>query len=158
MAGCGNRSCGEVAPALSVEGQFGLRAFLAANLIGNPKIQYMTNKAFLALIYGLMGVLSLQAQELIPYRKGDRWGFCTPDKKVVVPPKYDYAGYFREGLARVKLNGKWGYVDKTGREVIPPKYDDSWDFREGLARVERNGKRFYIKLFPDGRVVEYYDK
>ncbi len=49
-------------------------------------------------------------------------------------------------------------IDKTGREVIPPKYDDSWDFHEGLAPVELNGKTFYIKLFPDGRVVEYYDK
>ncbi len=38
MAGCGNRSCEEVAPALSVEGQFGLRAFLMGNLISNSKI------------------------------------------------------------------------------------------------------------------------
>jgi hypothetical protein len=27
-----------------------------------------------------------------------------------------------------------------------------------LARVELNGKDFYIKIFPDGKIVEYYDE
>jgi len=27
-----------------------------------------------------------------------------------------------------------------------------------LAQVELNGKEFYIKIFPDGKVVEYYDE
>ncbi|MCX7985750.1 MAG: WG repeat-containing protein [Bacteroidales bacterium] len=36
--------------------------------------------------------------------------------KEVIPLKYDDAGYFSEGLARVKLNDKWGYIDKNGTE------------------------------------------
>jgi len=28
---------------------------------------------------GLLWATCLQAQELIPYRKGDKWGFCTPE-------------------------------------------------------------------------------
>ena len=58
-----------------------------------------------------MGLLSTsyeQNQELIPYRKGDKWGFCTPDKKIVISPKYDGAWEFTEGFAWVELNGKWG--------------------------------------------------
>jgi hypothetical protein len=27
-----------------------------------------------------------------------------------------------------------------------------------LARVKLNEKDFYIKVFPDGRVIEYYDE
>jgi len=61
-------------------------------------------------------------------------------------------------LARVKLNGKWGFIDKTGKEIVPPKYDYAWDFQESLARVKLNEKDFYIKVFPDGRVIEYYDE
>jgi len=58
---------------------------------------------------GLLWATCLHAQELIPYRKGDKWGFCTPDKKVVVQPKYDDGiRFFDEGLAWVLLNGKWG--------------------------------------------------
>ncbi len=95
----------------------------------------MKKTAFFVAVFGLMGAVSLQAQELIPYRKGDKWGYCTPDKKVVIQPKYDRAWPFREDLARVELNGKYGFIDRTGREIVPPKYDDAWSFSEGLARV-----------------------
>ncbi len=63
------------------------------------------------------------AQDLIPYRKGDKWGFATEDKKIVVKPKYDDVWFFKGNLARVMLKGKYGFVDKSGKEVIPPKYD-----------------------------------
>lgn len=82
--------------------------------------------------------------DLIPYRKGDKWGFYNKDKKIVIPIKYDYAKPFSEGLAPVKLNGKWGFIDKEGKEVIPLKYDCAWCFRKGLAYVELNGKYGYI--------------
>jgi hypothetical protein len=112
---------------------------------------------------GLLWASCQQNQELIPYqlipyRKGDKWGFCTPDKKMVVQPKYDDAWSFSEGLARVKLNGKYGFIDKTGKEIVTPKYDYALYFSEGLAGVKLNGKYFYIKIFPDGKVVEYYDE
>jgi hypothetical protein len=58
----------------------------------------------------------------------------------------------------VKLNGKVGFIDKTGKVIVPPKYDDAEDFKEGLAWVKLNGKEFYIKIFPDGKIVEYYEE
>jgi mannose-6-phosphate isomerase-like protein (cupin superfamily) len=61
-------------------------------------------------------------------------------------------------VAKTSLNHKVGFVDKTGKEIVTPKYDDAWVFHEGLARVKLNGKEFYIKVFPDGRVVEYYEE
>jgi len=71
-------------------------------------------------------------------------GFCYYDGFIMVEGKYDYAGSFSEGLARVYLNDKWGYIDKSGREVIPLKYDDAWSFSEGLASVKLNGKYGFI--------------
>jgi hypothetical protein len=123
----------------------------------------MKKIVFLISIMGLLWASCQQNQELIPYqlipyRKGDKWGFCTPDKKMVVQPKYDDAWSFSEGLARVKLNGKYGFIDKTGKEIVTPKYDYALYFSEGLAGVKLNGKYFYIKIFPDGKVVEYYDE
>ncbi|MGC9000874.1 WG repeat-containing protein, partial [Caldisericum sp.] len=44
---------------------------------------------------------------LIPYRKGDKWGFCDRNKKLVIPAVYDGADPFSQGLARVEVNGKW---------------------------------------------------
>ena len=63
---------------------------------------------------------------------------------LVIPARYDYAGYFSEGLARVLINGKYGFIDKSGAMVIPAKYDVSWDFSEGLAWVLINGKHGFI--------------
>ena len=35
--------------------------------------------------------------KLIPYRKGDKWGFCDRNKKIVVECVYDWARPFSEG-------------------------------------------------------------
>jgi len=61
-------------------------------------------------------------------------------------------------VAKTSLNHKVGFIDKTGKVIVPPKYDEASDFHEGLARVKLNGKDFYIKVFPDGKIVEYYEE
>ena len=53
---------------------------------------------------------------LIPYRKGDKWGYCDWNKKIVIPVQYDDAWLFSEGLALVKVNGKWGFIDTKGTQ------------------------------------------
>ncbi|MBK6385292.1 MAG: WG repeat-containing protein [Chitinophagaceae bacterium] len=52
---------------------------------------------------------------LIPYRKKDKWGYCTADKKIVIDCVYDNARFFSEGLAVIKFNGKYSYIDKKGK-------------------------------------------
>ncbi|EIL3899587.1 WG repeat-containing protein, partial [Campylobacter coli] len=42
----------------------------------------------------------------------------------VIKPNFDDAWYFREGLAKVGLNGKYGFIDKSGKIVIEPIFDD----------------------------------
>ena len=94
-------------------------------------------------------------QQLIPYRKKDKWGFCTPDKKIVIPCIYDFNGTFREGLAKVKRNGKLGLINKSGQLVIPCIYDEVVDFSDELANVKINenwgflGKKNGIEYWED---------
>ena len=64
----------------------------------------------------------------IPYRKGDKWGFCNLKKAIVISVKYDEVGSFIEDVVRVKLNDKWGFIDTTGREITSIKYDWVEDF------------------------------
>lgn len=96
--------------------------------------------------------------DLIPYRKGDKWGFCLPvqagkkDIKIVIPVKYDGVSRSDEGITAVFVGSKWGFgrfgfVDKKGHEIVPPKYhaikfydeegryEDRWFIREGLIAV-----------------------
>jgi len=61
----------------------------------------------------------------------DKWG---------VTEKYDAAGPFSNGLARVKTGIKWGYIDTTGSVIIPLKYNEVENFKNGLARVRLGQK------------------
>lgn len=61
----------------------------------------------------------------------DKWG---------VTEKYDGAGPFSNGLARVKKGIKWGYIDSTGSVIIPIKYNEVENFSDGIARVRLGQK------------------
>lgn len=77
---------------------------------------------------------------LIPYRQGNKWGFASPDGKVVITPKYAEVGWFSEGYAAVKLGTKYGYVNRQGSMVIPAKYTVAKSFRKGfLPRIGKEG-------------------
>ena len=87
-----------------------------------------------------------EAGTLIPILDSatDKFGFIDQSGTEVVPCKYDWVGYFSEGLACVNLNDKCGFIDQSGTEVIPCKYDGVKYSHEGLAAVELNGKCGFI--------------
>lgn len=49
---------------------------------------------------------------------GGKWGFIDKAGREVIPCRYDDAGSFDEGVARVKLNGEWLSIDPSGRTVV----------------------------------------
>ena len=54
---------------------------------------------------------------LIPYRKGDKWGFCREDKSIVIDCVYDRVERFNNGLAQVERDGIQVFIDKNGLVV-----------------------------------------
>ncbi len=66
---------------------------------------------------------------------------ATQAKYEKLTSKYEFAGPFCDGLARVRLNKKWGFIDTTGAVVIPIRYNEVENFSEGIARV-RIGQRW----------------
>lgn len=75
---------------------------------------------------------------LIPYRQGNKWGYATADKKIVITPKYDEANWFSNGLASVKSGSKYGYINREGKLVIPAKYTVAKPFRKGYIPKANN--------------------
>ncbi|MFN2596364.1 MAG: WG repeat-containing protein [Pyrinomonadaceae bacterium] len=75
------------------------------------------------------------SEGLMPVRVGDKYGFADAEGRLVVFPRFDYAGDFGEGLAPVKIKDKWGYVARDGGVKIAPQFDDASRFSEGLASV-----------------------
>ena len=76
---------------------------------------------------------------LIPYRKGDKWGFSNEFKKIKIPCTYASATPFFEGLARVSNEEeKYGFINKRGKVVIPLEYDWAHSVNNGWIYVEKN--------------------
>lgn len=88
--------------------------------------------------------------KLIPYRKGNLWGFSDVNRNVLIEPKYELAEPFREDMAHVELNGKSGFIDPTGREIIFNKYARVYNFSEGLAGFyDKRGGGYIDKNFQE---------
>jgi serine/threonine protein kinase len=86
---------------------------------------------------------SLRGQ-LIPYRNGNKWGFCDEHKNIIVKPKYESVTVFHEGLGVVGIKAKFGFIDNTGNEIIPLIYDFICPFQEDLSAVGIDGRYGFI--------------
>lgn len=64
-------------------------------------------------------------------------GFIDFTGAWVIPPRFDMAFPFSEGLAEVCVdNHQWGYINHQGEVVIACQFEDAYPFREGLAAVQ----------------------
>ena len=91
-------------------------------------------------------VCACNQSDLTLIEQNGKWGYINSKKKVVIPPKFDDAYDFLQGLARVKMDNKYGFIDKTGKVIIKPQFDWASDFSDGVAHVFAEGKQNYIEL------------
>lgn len=96
-------------------------------------------KRFL-LLFGVLAFLSSYAQQrpaLIPYRKGELWGYCDTTKKIIIPLQYDRAFPFVNGKALVITTKKDSLlqIDSTGRVVSVLPYHANDYVGNGLMRI-----------------------
>ena len=71
-------------------------------------------------------------------------GYVARAGTIAVPPAYDEALPFSEGLAPVVRGGQTGYIDTTGRMVIRPRPWIAERFHRGRAVVQVGSKYGYI--------------
>ncbi len=103
-----------------------------------------------------MDTTALTLPPLIPFNKGGTWGFCTPERDVVIPCEYDFVRFFHivkseHGLqqrAIVRLGHtpqewRYGMIDETGQVRILLDYADLEPFSCGFARVRLPEKTLY---------------
>lgn len=85
------------------------------------------------LLFSLQSFSQSIDYSMIPYRKGDKWGYANGDAQIIITPKYADARWFSEGLAAVKVGSKWGYINKVGKLVIPARFTVAKSFRKGFV-------------------------
>ena len=81
---------------------------------------------------------------LVPFRRGNRWGYADHKRHLVLPLAYDEAGPFVNEVAWVRQGTLFGYIDSGGNPVTPVHYTRASNFQLGRAHVELNGETFDI--------------
>ena len=78
------------------------------------------------------------------------WGFAV-DGRFVIPPHYDLAFEFSEGLALVRVGDVWHFIDECGEVVITcGRGVGIKPFKGGVTRIVREEGEYII--YRDGRI------
>lgn len=109
-------------------------------------------KAMLSVALGISTLKGGQAMSHTPFdfraphaaNKDRKFGYINKSGEMVIPPQFDRAMSFCEGLGRVGIGDKQGYIDETGKIVIPLQFAEAYPFREGLAGARIDEKFGYI--------------
>lgn len=70
------------------------------------------------------------------YRVSKKYGYIDKTGKMVVPPLFESAGPFVDGLANVHNCEQASFVDMTGKTIITSQFQYAMPFWNGLAEVE----------------------
>jgi WG repeat protein len=97
----------------------------------------------------------------------DKKGYVSRAGTIAVPPRWDAALPFSEGLAAVTRGDDTGYIDTTGRMVIAPRWWSGSRFSRGRAVVimgslcgyiDRNGAFVAKPQFTDAKAFNAEDR
>lgn len=82
--------------------------------------------------------------DLRPIAFGDRAGYADAEGRLVIPPRFEEARPFAEGLAVVRESGRFGYIDARGDYAIYPEFAGARSFQQGFAGVSLTERWGYI--------------
>jgi hypothetical protein len=101
-----------------------------------------------------LSCMASAAGNLFPVQLGKgKWGYIDNRGALLIPPRYDEAKPFFEGLAAVKMNGDWGYIDLSGKSRTGFVFSLAGSFSEGVAAVCRKNDLFMGYIDTDGKTV-----
>lgn len=65
------------------------------------------------------------------------WAYINEKGETVIRPFVIDNGpdYFKDGLARFRIDNKFGFFDRTGKIIIGAQFDFAFPFHEGLAAI-----------------------
>ena len=107
----------------------------------------MIKKLIVALL--LISSMDAMAQtidmSLIPYRKGDKWGYATVDKEIVIRPQFNEAGW-------LEAQDQWPTRSNNFFKEMDEDRDSDSDFDGSilLSRLLDNARKIRLKYYGDG--------
>lgn len=113
--------------------------------------RFLKNHPDFPLRNSILKELELNKLVVYPYLRNELVGFIDSSGRMAVPPQYDEAGPFAEGLSVVSRNDTVFYVNKAGENPFPVTYSAAGPFRHGMAPVKRLGRWHFINR--QGQVI-----
>lgn len=87
------------------------------------------------------GVKTPEAQgRLFPVQVNGKWGYIDRSGTLIVPPQFEAAEPFAEGLGVVKRLGRYGAVQSDGTMAIQPIFSKLHPPSEGLLAYQESGR------------------
>ncbi|MBR6656246.1 MAG: WG repeat-containing protein [Alistipes sp.] len=116
-----------------------VRHYRIAKLLRSPRLELPQLKSLLEPSYAVAS----SETPMLEYYNG-YWGFVV-DGRFVIPPLYDLAFEFSEGLALVRIGDVWHFIDATGKVAITcGRGVGIKPFKAGVTRIEREDGVFVI--------------
>ena len=91
--------------------------------IADGQAEYLTDAIYESHAGSVLPVKQQEdfAEGLHPVRQNGLWGYINEQAEMVIPPAWDSASSFRDGLALAEKNGKLMYIDRSGAVVWEEK-------------------------------------
>lgn len=87
-----------------------------------------------------------------------KWGLADTSGRVLIKPRFDDAGAFREGLIAFRDGSCWGFMTRTGKWQIKPKFNCEIEnyrpeFSGGFAVVYDAGAGGWRYISREGKII-----
>ena len=79
---------------------------------------------------------SSMAQDLIPYRDGNKVGYSDSLGQIIIKPSWEYARFFVEGRALVFNKDKYHFINKNGEILFKKGFIEAYNFKNLTALVK----------------------
>lgn len=107
-------------------------------------------------------LLTASESQLVPYRKGESWGFSNARGEIMIPPQYDSATLFDRNprfsysFSIVSTGGLKGVIDVEGEFVIRPDYQKVHALTKGGFIAQKQSKDNWVYITEDAIVEEKF--
>lgn len=107
-------------------------------------------------------LLTASESQLVPYRRGESWGFSNARGEIMIPPQYDSASLFDRNprfsysFSIVSTGGLKGVIDVEGEYVIRPDYQKVHALTNGGFIAQKQSEDNWVYITEDAIVEEKF--
>ncbi len=121
-------------------------------------IRYSTMRIAILFVWlSLSMAAEARLPDLIPYRKGNLWGYCDSTKRILIEPQWDGVGWFKHDRAIVCKDDSCAVIDPSGKYMIRPMHGSIMICSSNRFVAEVEERKKWVLLNDSGKVISAFD-